>query len=124
MAFSFVVALRNARADSITTQLGTGAKLKIYTSAYGTLLATWSWTGNVWVAAASGIITMNAPTTNPVTPAANGTAAIAKLTTSADADKIIDLTVGTSGTDVVLNNTSIATTAPITLNSVTITEAA
>lgn len=125
MAWSFLTATKNARADAITTQAGTAATLKIYTSAYGTLLATFSWTGNVWSAASGGALTMIAPTTNPVTPAANGVAAIARLAKSDGTTYIIsDLTVGTSGTDVIVSNTTFATTAPVTLNSFGVTEAA
>jgi hypothetical protein len=125
MAWIFLTATKNARADAVTAQLSTGAKLNIYTSAYGTLLATWTWTGNVWSAASGGALAMIAPTTNPVTPAANGVAAIARVTKSDNTTHIIsDLTVGTSGTDVIVSNTTIATTAPVTLNSFALTEAA
>jgi hypothetical protein len=125
MAWSFLTATKNARLDAITTQAGTGAKLNIYTSAYGTLLATFTWTGNIWAAASAGAMSMNAPTTNPVTPAANGVAAIARVTKSDNTTHIIsDLTVGTSATDVIVTNTTFATTAPETLNSFTITHAA
>ena len=67
---------------------------------------------------------MNAPSVNPVTPVANGTAAIAKLTKS-DGTTVVaqDLTVGTSGTDIIVTNTAYVTTAPVTLNSFNLTEA-
>ena len=125
MAWSFDTTTKNSRADAVTTRVGTGAKLNIYTSAYGTLLATYTWTGNVWAAASGGAMSMNAPTTNPVTPAANGTAAIARVTKSDNTTHIIsDLTVGTSGTNVIVSNATFATTSPVTLNSFTLTEAA
>jgi len=125
MAWSFLTPVKNARADAITTQAGTSATLKIYTSAYGTLLATWTWSGNVFASASSGAVSMNNPTTNPVTPAANGTAAIAKLIKSDGTTVIIqDLTVGVSASDVIVSNASFVTTSPVTLNSFTITEAA
>lgn len=124
MPITVLTATKNARADAITTQLGTGATLKIYTASYATLLATWTWTGNMFAAASGGALAMNAPTTNPVTPAANGTAAIARLVKSDGTTfPISDLTVGTSGTDVIVSNATFATTSPITLNSITITEA-
>jgi len=123
MAWIFSTLTKNARANAIDTELGVGGKLEIYTTAYGTLLATWTWTGNVFAYAAGGIMNMNAPSVNPVTPAVNGVAVIAKLVTSADVAVVSDLTVGTSGTDVIVTNTAFATTAPETLNSVTVTEA-
>lgn len=125
MAWSFATTTKNNRANAITTTASTGAKLQIWTTAYGTKLAEWTWTGNVWGSAASGVLTMNAPTTNPVTPLANGTAAIARLTLTDGTTIVIqDMTVGTSASDVIVSNTSIATTAPVTLNSFGITEAA
>ena len=124
MAWSFDVLTKNARANAITTYAGTGAKLRVYTSAYATLLAEWTWTGNVWAAASAGAQTMNAPTTNPVTPAANGVAAIGRLYKTDGTTLVLqDLTVGTSATDVIVTNTTFATTAPETLNSFTVTEA-
>jgi hypothetical protein len=124
MAWTFDVLTKNARANAITTYAGTGAKLSVWTTAYGTKLAEWTWTGNVWAAASGGAQTMNAPTTNPVTPLANGVAAIGRLT-KADGTTVVlnDLTVGTSATDIVVTNTTFATTAPETLNSFTVTEA-
>lgn len=125
MAWSFLTVTKNARADAITAQLATGATLKVYTSAYGTLLATWTWTGNVFAAASAGAMAMIAPATNPVTPVANGVAAIARLAKADGTTFIVsDLTVGTSATDVIVSNTTFATTAPVTLSSATVTEAA
>jgi hypothetical protein len=124
MAYTFRTTLRTARNDAITTNLSTGSKLQIYTSAYGTKLAEWTWTGNAFAASSSGAMSMNTPTTNPVTPLANGTAAIARHTLTDGTTQVInDLTVGTSGADVILSNLSVVTTSPITLNSYTITEA-
>ena len=121
---AFTTLAKNARADAVTTYAGTGAKLSIWTTAYGTKLVEWTWTGDIWAAASGGVLTMNAPATNPMTPVANGTAAIAKIT-KADGTTSVrdDLSVGTSGTEVVVSNVVIATTSPITLNSVTATEA-
>ena len=124
MAFTFRTGCKNGRANAITTDLGTGSKLQIYTSAYGTKLAEWTWTGNAFAAASAGAMAMNAPTTNPVTPGNNGTAAIARHTLTDGTTAVInDLTVGTSGADVILSNLTVVTTSPITLNSYTITEA-
>lgn len=122
MAWAFSTTAKNARANAINTLCSTGPKLMIYTSAYSTLLATFVWTGSLWASASNGVLTMNAPTTNPVTPAANGVAAIAAIRL---ADGTTDVISGlVVGTDVVLSNNTLATTAPVTLTAVTITEAA
>ena len=126
MAWSFLTATKSARADTITSQIGVGGKLSIYTTAYASKLAEWVWTGNVWGAAVNGVLSpMNAPTTNPVTPLANGVATIARISKSDGTTFVIsDLTVGTSASDVIISNTTIATNTPVSLNSMTITEAA
>lgn len=125
MAFTFSTNTKNGRANAITTEAGTGPKLQIYTTAYGTKLVEFTWTGNAWASASGGAMSMNTPTTNPVTPLANGTAAIARLTKTDGTTVVInDLTVGTSGTNVVLSSVTIDTGVQCQLNSFTITEAA
>jgi len=124
MAYTFNTTLRSARADAIQTELGSGSKLQVYTSAYGTKLAEWTWTAAAFPAASSGALAMNAPTTNPVTPLANGTAAIARHTKTDGTTVVInDLTVGTSGADLILSNLTLSTTIPVSLDTYTITEA-
>lgn len=124
MAWTFSTTVKSARADAITTQAETGAKLQIWTLAYGTLLAEFSWTGNVWGPAVAGVLTMNAPTTNPVNGLASGNAAIAKLVKSDGTTIIIqDLSVGTSASDVIVSNTSINTGQPCNLTAFGVTEA-
>ncbi len=124
MAWIFSTATKTARADAITAQIGIGGKVEIYTAAYAVLLASWTWTGNVFSPSVAGVLTMAAADVNPVTPAANGVAAIAKIVTSANVSVVSDLTVGTVGTDVIVTNTTFATTEPVLLNSITVTEAA
>jgi hypothetical protein len=51
----------------------------------------------------------------------SGTAAEARIRTSADADVVTGLTVGTSGTNIVLDSTSITAGQTVTINSATIT---
>lgn len=129
MATNFTVAVNNSRASALITAAGTGSKIKIYsgaaptnadTSPAGTLLATLVISG-VLGTAASGVITLGTVTT--ATAAATGTAGFARLTTSADVT-LCDLTVvGTSGSDVNLNNTSITSGGTVSVSSGTITEA-
>lgn len=116
MAISMTATLRNARGDQITTAIGTGAKLKIYDGA--TLLATWTWGGatNMFDAAAAGVLAMNAPSATTVNAADSGTASSAKITTSADAEILTGLTVGTSGANIIIDNTTITANDPIVLD--------
>lgn len=53
----------------------------------------------------------------------DGTAALARIKTAGDDAHLTGLTVGTSGADVILNNTSIATGQDVTLTSAKITHA-
>lgn len=125
MAAQFRNSLRNTRASAINTDIGTSGKLKIYTSAYGTLLATYVWTGtNMFGSPSTGVMTMLAPAASTVAGSGTGAAAIAKITTSADVDVIKDLTVATSAADVIIDNTSINSGQNVVLDyaNCTITE--
>ena len=58
-----------------------------------------------------------------VSASGTGTAAKAQVKTSGGSAHLTGLTVGTSGTDIVLENTSIASGQDVTLSSATITHA-
>lgn len=74
--------------------------------------------GAVWT------ITFDAGTVQGESGASTGTAATkAQIKTSGGSAHLTALTVGTSGTDVVLNNTSIASGQDVTISSATITHA-
>ena len=55
------------------------------------------------------------------TPSAAGTAALAEFRNNAGTTVISGLTVGTSGADIIVNTTTVATGVPFTANSGTIT---
>lgn len=133
MAFNpkYAVTLKNARLDAITTAVGTSALLKIYDGTQPaspdtaistqTLLATLTCNASAFAAAASGgVLTANAITSG--TAGNTGTASWFRLTTSGGTAKI-DGTVGTSGTDAIINNTSITTSQSVSCSSLTITSA-
>jgi hypothetical protein len=76
---------------------------------------------------ASGVITMDCSPARTGTAVATNTAVAARLRTGAPADVVTGLTVGTSGTDIILNNTSITTGQTVTFSGsppCTITHAA
>lgn len=127
MALGFVTTLRNARLDAITTAVGTSGKIRIYSGtrpATGgtatTLLAELACSATFAPAAASGVLTLNAITQDSSADA-TGTAAWFRILTSANA-AVIDGNVGTSGSDLNLNTTSIVTGGPVAISSFTITE--
>lgn len=123
MALNLSVAAKNAKLDALTTYIGTGGKLQLYTAAYGSKLVEWTFTGNMFAAASAGAMTINTAAVDPITPLANGTVALARITKADGTTIAFDgLTVGTSATDIIVSSTSILTTQPQDLGTVTITE--
>lgn len=91
------------------------------TAATGTVLAT----ADFAATALSGSITYVSPdvqgslafTSTSISPAASGTAGYMRLFASGGTTAIADLTVGTSGTDVILGTTTISTGTTINITS-------
>jgi hypothetical protein len=123
MAVTYTTAVKNARLNAVTTAIGTTGVLEIGTSAMGTVLATINLANPAAPAAASGVLTFTMPQSDTAADA-TGTAAAARIrTSSGGTDIVTGLTVGTSGTDIVLDNISINTGQTITITSATITHA-
>lgn len=127
MAIVYVAAVKTARMNAVVTEIGTSGKLKFYTSNGGTLLATFSLASTAGTVSGS-VLTLsdaNGATAGILntTAAAAGTATYATLTTSADVEKVTGLTVGTTGTDFVLDNNVLALSQAITITSATLTHA-
>ena len=122
MTIALATTLRNNRADQITSFAGTSAKLRLYTAAYATQLVECVCNATAFAAAASsGVLTLNSITTGTATAA--GTAAIARILKSDGTTMVIEgLTVGTSGSNINITNTSIAINDTVTVTSATITE--
>jgi hypothetical protein len=127
MALGFISGLRNARADAITTFAGTTAKLSIYSGtqpATGgtatTQLSQHTCNATFAPAASGGVLTLNA--ISNVNAGASGTASWFRLFKTDGTTIVMDGTVGTSGTDLVLNTTSIVNGGPVAISSVVLTE--
>lgn len=126
MALGYVATLRNAQLDAITTAVGTSGKLRIYSGsrpATGgtatTLLAELPCSATFAAAASGGVLTLNALTTD-ASADASGTATWFRILTSANA-AVLDGDVGTSGSDLNLNSTSITAGGSVAVTSFTIT---
>lgn len=122
MAVIYAAALRTTRMNSVKDAIdaGSGAgKIKIGTSAMGTVLATIALSdpcGSV----SGDVLTFTMPHSD--TSADNsGTAAAAIITDSDDNTIVSGLTVGTSGTNIVLDSTSITAGQTVTITSGTLT---
>jgi hypothetical protein len=120
MAITLNTTLRNARATAIVTEAGATAKLTVYTAAYGAVLYTSTCAATLGTVAA-GVLTFNA--VGDATASGAGTAAIARLFKTDGTTMVIEgLTVGTSGANINITNTTIAVSDVVTTSSGTITE--
>jgi hypothetical protein len=129
MALAFAVATRNNMLDAITTDIDAGAGaglLRIYDGsrpATGgtatTLLAELTLTDPAAAAASSGVLTFSSITSDS-SANATGTATWFRIVDSSS-NMVIDGDVGTSGSDLNLDNTSINTGQTVAVSSATIT---
>lgn len=130
MALQYSVGVNNARLDAVESTTGTAALLRIYTgsapancaaAATGTLLATITLPSD-WMNAASGASKTKLGTWS-VAAAAAGTAGYFRILDSAGTNTHVQGTCGTSGTDMILDNTSIASGQTVTINTFTLNAA-
>ncbi len=126
MTLAYSTTLRNAKLDAITTAVGASGKLRIYDGsrpATGgsatTLLAELTLNATFAPGASSGVLTLNSITSD-TSADATGTATWFRIVTSGGTF-VIDGSVGTSGSDLNLNTTSIVSGATVAVTSFTIT---
>jgi len=133
MALQFSDTVRNARLDAIETAIGVSAVLKIYdltagapancaASITGTVLATLSLPSD-YMAAASGGSKAKSGTWQDASADATGVADFFRLFASDGTTCHAQGTVGTSGTDMIVDNTSLNSGQSFTINTFTINEA-
>lgn len=127
---TYAVALKNARLNQAASQLGTSCLLNIYSGTQpatpdaalsgNTLLAQLACSATFAPSASGGVLTANAITSDA---SANntGTATWASLVKSDGTTRIIDMSAGTSGTDMILSSVSIVAGNIVTCSSLTIT---
>lgn len=132
-----VVVTQKARADALLTQIGTSAVLKFYSgsppadpsvTATGTLLATlnapttFGTTAAGTSGGASAVLTANAITT--ANGVANGTPGYCRIQTSGGVGVCdLDVTASGGGGSVIMTPNTITSGAPVSVTSLTITEA-
>lgn len=122
MAVTYTTAVKNARLDAVVTAIGASGKLEIGTAGMASVLATFSLV-NPAGTTGSGILTFDFDPDISATAGNSGTAAAARIRTGADVDIITGLTVGTGGTDVILDSTSITSGQTVTITTAAITHA-
>lgn len=129
MSLTYEDATKVARMAAVVTAIGAAGKLKLFAADGTTLLATFILAATAGTVAGAGVLTLsdaNGATAGILntTASAAGTATKAQITTSADVSVIKNtLTVGTSGTDIILDTNVFALGQAITINSAVITHA-
>jgi hypothetical protein len=113
-------AMRNILADAIDDAVngGGGAGYAQFETSGDVEVATLTFSATAFGAASGGTITANAITSD--TSATGGVAAKLSLYDAADA-KVLELSVGTSGADVTITNTTIPIGATVTMSALTVT---
>lgn len=127
MALGYIVGLRNAQLDAVTTQAGASALLRIYDGsrpatggAATTKLAELTCNATFAPGAASGVLTLNAIAAD-ASADATGTATWFRIVKSDGTTHVMDGSVSTSGSDLNFNTTSIVAGANVAVTSFTIT---
>lgn len=123
MTINYVTAVANSRLNIVRDAIDAGAGpgiLEIGTAGMGTVLVTITFNDPSAPNASGKVLTFSGFPKDS-NPTASGTAAAARIRDSTNADVGTGLTVGTSGTDIVLNTTTIQVGIPVTINSATIT---
>ncbi len=130
MAVQLSTTVRNARLDAIETAVGVSAIMRIRTGAApancgtadsGTILATLNLPSD-WLAAASGGSKAIAGTWQDASADATGTAAHFRVYDSGGATCHIQGTVGTSGTDMIVDSVSFTAGQQFNVTSFTLTD--
>ncbi len=127
----YSAAAKNAKlgATGLRAYIGTSAKLRIYsgtkpanpdTAIAGTLLVELTGNATAFGTEAAGVLTASAIANG--TAVATGTASHYRLFQSNGTTPVLDGTVGTATSDLILDNTSIATGQVVSVSSFTITE--
>lgn len=125
MTVTYPAATKTARMNAVkdTVDLGAAAgKLEIGTAGMATVLATITLDDPSGTVSGSVLTFSGFPKVSAAT--ATGTAAAARFRDSNNNDVVTGLTVGTSGTNIILDNTSINTGQNVTVTSFTLTHAA
>ena len=125
MAVNYRASLKTTRMQAVRDDIDSGAgagTLEICTAAFATVLITFTLSDPASTVAADVLTLAGMPKTANAT--ATGTAAVARIKESGGTTVVNNLTVGTSGTDIIISSTSITSGNPYNLNSGTITHAA
>ena len=122
MSINYSASLKNTRMNDVKTAIDSGGaagSIQVWTSGYGTLLATIPLAYPASSVTGAVLTLLGVPKTG--TASAAGIAANARILNSAASVIVDGLTVGTSGSDITIDNTNIASGQTVSINSGTIT---
>jgi hypothetical protein len=125
MAVTYTTAVKNSRLSAVVSAIDAGGgagKLEIGTAAMASVLATITLDATSGTVT-GGVLTFSSFPKSDTSADNSGTAAAARIRTYANTDIITGLTVGTSASDIIIDNTTIVAGQTITVNSATITHA-
>ena len=128
MAVTYSSGVKTARMTAVRDQIdagGAAGKLEICSSGYAAILATIAlgYSGASTGTVSGSVLTLAGFPRSDSSADNSGTAAVARIRTSANADVITGLTVGTTGSDINLDSVSITSGQTVTINSATLTHA-
>ena len=126
MAVTYSTATKTARMTAVRDAIDGGPAagvLQIGTTGMASVLAEIT-LNDPCGTVSNGVLTLSGFPKSDTAANATGTAAAARIRDSAGNDIITGLTVGTTGTDIVLDSVSITASQTVTLNSASITHAA
>lgn len=128
MAVTYTTAVKTSRMTAVRDAIdggGAAGRLEIGTTGMGSVLATITlgYSGASTGTITNGVLTLAGFPRSDSSADASGTAAEARIRTSAGTDIITGLTVGTSGSDINLDSTSITAGQTVTISSATVTHA-
>ena len=123
MSVTYTAAVKQARMTAVVTAIGSGpGVLEIGTTGMATILATITLNSTAGTAS-GGALTLSGFPKN-ATAAATGTAAAARIrTATGGTDIVTGLTVGTTGSDINLDNVGINSGQTVTISSAVINHA-
>jgi hypothetical protein len=125
MAINYRASLKTTRMNDVKTDIdvGVGAGyIEICSAAYASVLATIT-LADPCGSVTGDVLTLTMPKSD-TSADATGTAAVARIKESAGTVIVNNLTVGTSGTDIILTSLAITAGDTVTLSSATLTHAA
>ena len=125
MAVNYRASLKTTRMEDVRDDIDSGGgpgTIEICTAAFAAVLITFTLSDPASSVAADTLTLLGMP--KAANASAGGTAAVARIKESGGAVVVNNLTVGTSGTDVIISNTTITNGAAYSLTAGTIVHAA